>query len=276
MVATLALLAALVIGVGDYWGGRAAARHPALTVVFISQMVAAGLAVPVVVALGWTDLHRGDLVLGALAGGTGGVATIAFFHGLAGGRMSVVAPITAAVGALAPVLVDLATGLHLHSLTWVGIVIALVALPLVVLRPGGDHVLSVGSELALAVVSGFGYAAYFILLGHTSQSSGQWPVAASFTSGAVVLGLIVAARRVHIPRPPLLAVGSGVASIVAGLCITRALQIGPIAVAAVLGSLYPLITSGLAWRLDGERLSRTNVAGILTAVAGAALIASHR
>jgi len=60
---------------------------------------------------------------------------------------------------------------------------------------------------------------------------------------------------------------------VAGLCITRALQIGPISLATVLGSLYPVVTAGLAVRLDGERLRPLNIVGITLAVGGAAVVA---
>jgi drug/metabolite transporter (DMT)-like permease len=69
------------------------------------------------------------------------------------------------------------------------------------------------------------------------------------------------------------AVGSGVCSVVAGVCIARALQIGPISLATVLGSLYPVVTAGLAVRLDGERLRPLNVVGIVLAAVGAAAVA---
>ena len=71
MVVTLALTAAVVIGVGDYWGGRASVRHPALVVTFFGQLVAAIASVAVVLIGGWTVLHRGDLLLGGVAGALG-------------------------------------------------------------------------------------------------------------------------------------------------------------------------------------------------------------
>ena len=49
---------------------------------------------------------------------------------------------------------------------------------------GGDHRLSLRAELALSLGAGAGYAGYFVLLGHTSSDSGQWPVGASFVTGA--------------------------------------------------------------------------------------------
>ncbi len=276
MVVTLALTAAVVIGVGDYWGGRASTQRPALVVTFYGQLVATAAAVVIVAVSGWTDLHRGDLLLAAMGGAIGAAATVGFFHALAHGRMSIVAPITAATGVLLPVLLDLVTGVSLHAPTWAAMVVVIVAVPMVAIRPGGDHRLSLRAELGLSLAAGAGYAAFFVLLGHTSTSSGQWPVGMSFAAGAIVLGLLVAVQRVPLGRPPIGAVGSGVCSVVAGVCITRALQIGPISLATVLGSLYPIVTSGLAVRLDRERLRPVNAIGIVLAVGAAAVVAATR
>ncbi len=276
MVVTLALTAAVVIGVGDYWGGTATIRRPALVVTFFGQLVAALASVLVVLVSGWTVLHRGDLILGGLAGASAATATVGFFHALANGRMSIVAPVTAVTGVLLPVAIDVATGVSMRGITWAAMVIVVAAVPMVAIRPGGDHRLSLRAELSLSVAAGAGYAAYFVLLGHTSQDSGQWPVGASFMTGALVVGVITWANRMPFGRPPLGAIGSGVCSIVAGVCITRALQLGPISLATVLGSLYPIVTSGLAVRLDGERLRPINAVGIVLAVSAAAVVAATR
>lgn len=276
MVVVLALTAATVIGVGDYLGGRASSQHPAALVTLIGQAVACLLGVVAALVLGWDSLAPGDLLLGALSGVAAGVASIAFFHALGNGRMSIVAPVTAATGVVVPVVYDAARGVHLPPVTWVAMAVVVAAIPMVALRPGGDHRLGLRAELLLSVGAGSGYALYFILLGHTSESSGQWPVVASFAAGALCAGLVVLVQRVPLDALPMGAVGSGVASIVAGVCIARALQIGPISLATVLGSLYPVVTSGLAVRLDGERLQPVNVVGIVTAVAGAATVAATR
>jgi drug/metabolite transporter (DMT)-like permease len=276
MVVTLALTAAAVIGLGDYWGGRASSSRPALVVVVYGQLIAAVLGLLWVLALGWEQLVAGDLLLGALSGVCAGTASIAFFHALGNGRMSIVAPVTAATGTLIPVLADLVTGVQLRAVTWTAMAVVIAAIPMVAMRPGGGHRLSLRNELVLSVLAGAGYALYFILLGHTSESSGQWPVAASFIAGTLCTGCIAIGKRTPFGTPPAGAVISGVASIVAGVCITRALQIGPIALATVLGSMYPVVTSGLAVRFDRERLSPLNVIGIVLAVGGAAVVAATR
>lgn len=276
MVVTLALCSALVVGLGDYLGGRSAARHPAIVVTFVSQATCALVQVPLALALGWSAIHGGDLVLGLASGAAAGLAYVAFFHGLANGRMAVVAPIAALTTAVVPVLADVVGGVHLPAGRWWGVVIALVAIPMVAVRPGGDHRLRLLPELALAVGAGTGFAVFFVAIGHTSESSGQWPVVCASTGGAITVGLLLAARRQAVGRPPTLALASGAATAVAGVLVGKALQIGPVAVATVLASLYPVITAGLAARIDKERVSLLNAAGVAAAVGGAALIAVFR
>lgn len=65
----------------------------------------------------------------------------------------------------------------------------------------------------------------------------------------------------------------GTFDVSANLLFGRATVSGALAVVAVLGSLYPAITVLLARIIDGERLSRVQDAGVLTALAGVAMIA---
>jgi len=276
MVVTLALFSALVVGLGDYLGGRSAAGHPAIIVTFVSQGTCALVQVPLAIAMGSSGVHQGDLLMGLLSGAAAGLGYVAFFHGLAHGRMAVVAPLAALTTALVPVLFDVAGGVSLPGGRWAGVAIALVAIPMVAVRPGGDHRLRLLPELALAIGAGTGFAVFFVAIGHTSESSGQWPVVCASTGGAITVGLLLAVRRQRVGRPPLLALASGASTAVAGVLAGKALQIGPIAVATVLASLYPVVTAGLAARIDKERVSLLNAAGVVAAVGGAALIAVYR
>ena len=133
------------------------------------------------------------------------------------------------------------------------------------------------TEVESALVAGGGFAVFFVAVGHTSTESGQWPVVFAAVGGTATVGALCVARHVTVrTRPPRLAVISGLLMAGSGLAINHALQLGPIAVATVLGSLYPLATTALANRFDHEPVGRINVAGILLAVAGASLIAIYR
>ena len=60
--------------------------------------------------------------------------------------------------------------------------------------------------------------------------------------------------------------------IVATIFVLFAVQLGPVAVAAVVIGLYPGVTAGLARIFLGERLARHQVVGIVLALAGIALL----
>lgn len=275
MVVVLALVAAFISGAADYLGGRASARHETLHVGFVSQLTNLVLLPMCAFAIGWKQLHGGDVLLGLLGGTAAGAAYIVFFRALAGGRMSVVAPLAALTTALVPVTVDLMTGVSLSGGRWAGIALALLAIPALAFRRDESvRSLALRDEISSAVLAGAGFAVFFMAVGHTSADSGQWPVVFAAVGGTVTVGALCVVRRVPIvARPPRLAVVAGVLMAASALAINHALQLGPIAVATVLGSLYPLATTALAARFDHEPVSRINVGGILLAVAGASLIA---
>ncbi|MGB8858623.1 MAG: DMT family transporter [Ilumatobacteraceae bacterium] len=278
MVVFLALVAALVSGSADYLGGRASSTHSALHVGFVSQATNL-LTLPLFALLiGWHRLHHGDVVLGLAGGVCGGAAYVVFFRALAAGRMSVVAPLAALTTALVPVTADLLAGVSLPGGRWAGVALALVAIPaLAFRRDEGVGSMTLRGEVASALVAGAGFAGFFMAIGHTSTDSGQWPVVFAAAGGTVTVGLACASQGVVVRRrPPRLAVISGVCMAASGLAINHALQVGPIAVATVLGSLYPLATTALANRFDHEPIGRINLLGVALAVAGASLIAVYR
>lgn len=277
MVVFLALVAALVSGTADYAGGRAATRHSALTVNFYVHTVSALLFPTFVVIIGWDHLRGGDVVLGFVGGVSVGTAYLIFFRALADGRMSVIAPLTALTTALVPLVLDVVDGVSLPAGRWAGVGVALIAIPaLAFRRDAGSGSMSLRQELVYAVLAGVLFAGFFVSIGHTSTDSGQWPVAFASMGAAATMGVLCIARRERLGRPPKLALLTGLLMVGSGLAINHALQVGPLGVVTVLGSLYPLATSMLANRLDHEPIGRINIFGIVAAVTGAALIAAFR
>lgn len=277
MAVFLALVAAFVSGTADYTGGRAATRHPALVVNFYVHSVAALLLPVCALAIGWDHVHRGDLLLGLAGGVCAGSAYLVFFHALAAGRMSVIAPVAALTTALVPLVVDVVDGVTLPAGRWAGVGLALIAIPaLSYRRHEGGGSLPLHRELAYAVAAGIGFAGFFVSLGHTSTESGQWPVSFAAVGAMSTMGVLCIARRERLGKPPRLALLTGALMVGSGLAINHALQLGPLGVVTVLGSLYPLATSALANRFDHEPIGPINVVGIAAAVAGAGLIAVYR
>src|ERR1700677_808786 len=110
MTILLALFASLFIGASDFLGGLdSRTRSPLETslVVFLAALVT---LVPIAAVLGASDLTVHDLGLGAVCGLTTSIAYVGFFAAIGHGRISIVAPISAAVTALLPAIVGIAGG----------------------------------------------------------------------------------------------------------------------------------------------------------------------
>src|SRR5215510_9867548 len=123
MAVLLGLAVAACFGSGDFFGGVASRRAHMISVLGVAQICAVlGAIVAAVVFSGSPDGR--DLGLGAAAGALNVVALGALYQGLALGRMGIVAPVTAVVGAVVPVVYGLATGERPSALALVGVLIA--------------------------------------------------------------------------------------------------------------------------------------------------------
>jgi drug/metabolite transporter (DMT)-like permease len=293
MAIVLGLLVALFYGSGDFLGGLAAKRAPATSVVIGSFAVAAALLA--ITTLGWALVgelptpERQDLWLGLATGAIGPISLGLLYHGLATGRMSVVAPITAVVAAIVPLAWGLADGERPSAVALAGVAVALLAVGLISgAPPHADHqdddARPLRSVVGPAVLSGLGFGAIFILLANTSDDAGLWPlvvarpVAVSLTVSAVlVAGAVAGGPRATLTPAraawPFVA-GAGVLDITANVCYLAASRTGLLSIVAVLSSLYPAATVVLARVLLGERLHRVQVIGLVLATAGVVAMAA--
>jgi drug/metabolite transporter (DMT)-like permease len=214
-----------------------------------------------------------------VSGLTTSIAYVGFFAAIGHGRISIVAPISAAVTALLPATAGIAEGNSLSTIALGGILCALVAIPLVAYETEDGETNDDWSTTRQALVSilcGVGFGFYFFCIGHTHRSSGLWPTVATLLVAIAVI-VPIAARGGAMPSLTSLsrlAVAGGVALGVADAGLTTALQRGPLTVASVLGNLYPLVTIALGVMVLGERVRLWHAAGILLAVAGVAMIAA--
>ena len=100
----------MLYGAGDFTGGLATRRAATLPVIVLSQLSGLILLVILLPFLPAASPSRADLLWGALAGLTGGAGVALLYHGLAIGRMAVVAPTTAVCAVAIPVIVSVALG----------------------------------------------------------------------------------------------------------------------------------------------------------------------
>jgi drug/metabolite transporter (DMT)-like permease len=272
----LALGCAVVYGASDFLGGLASRRTSVFGVVAFSQL--AGL-VALVALLPWLGGRVGpsDLGWGAAAGVAGAAGLVVFFRTLAGGVMSVVAPVTAVTAAAVPVLVGLAGGDRIDLWAALGILLALAAVVLVSAE-GGLSALRTARPASVppALLAGSMFGLFFVLLDRTSDDTGLTPlVTARLASVALAVGIALVGRRsMRASRPALpLVVASGIGDMSANaLFLLATQQPGQLAITGVLASLYPVSTVVLAQVVLRERLAAAQMAGLGTAVAAVVLI----
>ncbi|TWX34552.1 EamA family transporter [Frigoribacterium sp. ACAM 257] len=293
IAAVLGLLAAASYGSADFLGGLAARRLAPLRVTAIaaaSGLVLLALLLLVVPgtastsAVGW----------GLLSGVAGAVALALLYACLALGPMSILSPLTAVVSAVVPVAVGLAQGSRLGGAGWAGIALALVAVVLVGFVPDPAAPRPSARGLLMALGAGAGIGLVLVFLDRTPDDSGLVPLVANratnlVLTGGTVLVLLVVARartrrraRAHpqdgphllpLRRALGLAVACGVADSGANVLILVGLRVGDLTVMSVLTALYSAATVVLAAVVLRERLTRSQVGGLVLALGAAALLA---
>ncbi|HEX2420208.1 MAG TPA: EamA family transporter [Acidimicrobiia bacterium] len=273
MSALLALLASLIYGAADFYGGVASRRMSTIAVVFWSQLVGLAFALAASLLFTATSLQTSDLIWGAVAGivGTGGI--YALYQGLARGRMSVVSPIAALLSALIPLGLGLGLGERPRPLEWVGVLLALPAIWLVSSGVSEDKESNGG--LGYGILAGLGFGLYFVFLAQTTDGAGFWPLVASRTASVVVMAGMLWARRVTRPLAGtrLLVALVGIGDIAANVFLLLAFRAGLLTLVAVLASLYPAITVLLAVLILKEPVAWRQRIGLVLALAAVALIA---
>ncbi|EST22748.1 membrane protein [Streptomycetaceae bacterium MP113-05] len=286
MTAALALATSLMWGLADFGGGMLTRRMSALTVVVVSQTLAALVLGAVVVATGgWSEWGRG-LWFAVAAGVVGPVAMLAFYKALAQGPMGVVSPL-ASLAVVVPVGAGLALGERPGWTQAVGILIAVSG----VVLAGGPELRGAPVQrqtLLLTLVSAFGFGAVMALIEHASVTmTGLF--LALFVQRLCNVGVGGAALLVQVRRgTPALPEGGvpvlrtslpalafvGLADVAANGTYVLAAQHGPVTVAAVLASLYPVVTALAARGALKERLRGVQTAGAGLALVGTVLLAS--
>lgn len=265
--------AAALWGAGDFAGGLASKRAPLLGVVVPSQLIGLALVVAFALISGEPMPSTTVLTWGALAGIAGGVGVASLYRALAVGRMGIVAPVSGVGAAGIPVLVGVAVGERPQVLQIVGVGCALAAVALVSRPERGKP----DQGLALAGVAALGFGLFFVLLDRAGADATFWPLVAARLGSVSCLGFggLALGRSLIPPRAALgLVVVSGLLDMAANGLYVLGTQYGLLSLVAVLASLYPVGTVMLARLVIAERLVAIQQAGVLLAVAGAALIAA--
>ncbi|WP_405532322.1 DMT family transporter [Streptomyces avidinii] len=287
MTALFALATAVLWGLADFGGGLLTRRIPALTVVVVSQIVAVVVLGAVVLGTGaWREAGP-QLWFAVGAGLVGPVAMLSFYKALALGPMGVVSPL-GSLGVVVPVTAGLMLGERPGLGQFAGIAVAVVGIVLA----GGPELRGAPVQrqaVILTLVAAFGFGAVMALIAEASTTvtglllalfvqrvtnvtvggAALWaqtrrgiPALPAGTGPRVLWGLLPALAFV------------GLADVAANGTYSIAAQNGPVTMAAVLSSLYPVITALAAFAVLKERLRTVQAAGAGLALAGTVLLAA--
>ncbi|MFB7528165.1 EamA family transporter [Streptomyces sp. NPDC056178] len=287
MTAVFALATSLLWGLADFGGGLLTRRVPALTVVVASQTVAAVVLGTVVVATGGWSEAGPQLWFAVAAGAVGPIAMLSFYKALALGPMGVISPL-GSLGVAVPVSVGIIVGERPGLLQFAGVAVAVVGIVLA----GGPQLRGAPVQrraVLLTLLAAFGFGSVMSLIAEASTdvtglflalfvqrltniAVGGTALYASVRRGARALPEEGGGAAVLAALPALAFVG--LADVAANGTYSLAAQHGPVTVAAVLASLYPVVTALAARGVLGERLRGVQAAGAGLALVGTVLLAT--
>lgn len=275
MVVVLGMLASLGWGAADFGGGLSSRSAPVLGVLGGSQLASLMVGVPIFLAVPEPAMSTTDIAIAVGGGLFGAVGLALLYRGLAIGRMGVVAPVAAVLTATLPVSYGLATEGVPSLFAIAGIALAVASVVLVSRAPaaaGDERPSGIGYALAAGAMFGlFTVSASFLGDGLLVA-----PVIVIRITSIVAIATFLVIRRPawRVPRrlwPALFAIG--VVDMAATASYLGAISIGPLAIAAILASLYPVVTTILATVVLRERVTAGHAIGILAAGAAVVLIA---
>ncbi|WP_406379737.1 EamA family transporter [Streptomyces sp. NBC_01618] len=285
MTALFALATSLLWGLADFGGGLLTRRTPALTVVVVSQAAAAVVLGGIVIATGGWSEAGPQLWFAVAAGAVGPVAMLSFYKALALGPMGVVSPL-GSLGVAVPVSVGIVVGERPGLLQFAGVGVAVLGIVLA----GGPQLRGAPVQrraVLLTLVAAFGFGSVMSLIAEASTTVtglflalfvqrltniavGGTALYVSVRRGARALPEEGGAAVVLAALPALAFVG--LADVAANGTYSVAAQHGPVTVAAVLASLYPVVTALAARGVLKERLRGVQAAGAGLALVGTVLL----
>jgi uncharacterized membrane protein len=276
MASLLAILSSILWGSADFFGGKLSKRYQAIAVTAVSQ--AFGLLVGIIIILVSSSWLRPNLswdgyfLSGVCAGLLGFIGLVAFYSGLATGRMGVVAPISA-LSVLIPLTIAFINGEKPSSAQLLGMGIALTG---AVFASGPELKGGLAVKpIVFAVIAAFGFGAAVAFIAKGSASSAIMTMTTMrFSTFIVALFLFARFRTLGGFKKkdlPVL-IGIGGADFIANLLLGVATTKGLVSLAVVLGSLYPIVTALLAFKILHERLHKIQYVGIGFAILGVAVI----
>ena len=276
MASLLALFSSILWGSADYLAGNLSKRFKAIAVTGASQAIGLITGVVLVVVTGSyiaPNLSWNGYFVPAIGAGIAGfLGLVSFYSGLSTGRMGVVSPIST-LSAVIPLTFAFISGERPTIIQIAGMGIALLG---AFCASGPDIVNGLPIKpllFGLGAALGFGIALTFMAQGSKTSSL---MTMTSMRVISVSICILIALRYRTIggfgKSDVKILVVIGVTDFVANLLLGVATTKGLVSVAMVLGGLFPIVTSLLAFKFLHERLHKAQYLGIILAVAGVSVI----
>jgi drug/metabolite transporter (DMT)-like permease len=300
--ALLALAAAVLWGGGDFSGGmgvKAAGGgiRAALRVVLLSHAASFVALLTIARLRGDAAPHGALLAWGVAAGVAGGLSLTALYTALSRGAMGAAAAVSGLLAAAIPAGSTIWQDGSPGAGAMIGFAVAGAAIWLIAAGPG--EAMAEGAENrmvcgtsrragygsgGLALLAGVGFGIYFIALKNAGPAGVVWPMVSARMGSLCVCSLTLLALGVRSggaveARPRMSgrvvawALATALLDTSGNLLFVAATRAGRLDVAAVLASLYPATTILLAALALGERPTRRQALGMMTAAAAVVLIA---
>jgi drug/metabolite transporter (DMT)-like permease len=273
-VVALGMLSSLGWGVADFGGGLASRTAPVLGVLLGSQLASLAIGIPILALATEPPFRPQDLAISALGGLLAASGLALLYRGLSLGRMGVVAPVAAVLTATMPVGFGFLTEGLPSALAIVGIAAAVTSVVLV--SRSADSASGRPSGLRYGLAAGVIFGTFTVFVSALPDELILSPtIAIRVASVATLVVVVVVGRQPwRVGRrlwPALVAIG--VIDMFATVSYLSAIAVGPLSIAAILASLYPVVTTILAAVVLRERVTLVHAAGILAAGVAVALIA---
>ena len=185
-----------------------------------------------------------------------------------------VAPLTAVIAAVIPVLYSLIRAGAPSNPELLGILIAFFAVWLI---SSGDQIGKLNlKDLGLPLLAGLGFGIFFIVIADATEGATLWPLVFARISSVVfilLVGMLVGKITLPDRQQILLIVIAGIFDTGGNLFYIFATRFGRLDIAAVLSSFYPAATVFLARLLLKEQLTRHQWVGVVLAILAVVLIA---
>jgi drug/metabolite transporter (DMT)-like permease len=278
----LGLAASAFWGASDFLGGLATRKAHVVLVVAVAHGLSLGLLLVLALATHSPVPPERFVFRGLCAGIFGGIGLLLYYEALSLGEMGITTALTGLLTALVPVGYSFFTLGSPKFSQIAGFVLAAGAIVLIAYTPAGrPRPLALG----LATLAGLSFGVFLVVLNASSGHSLIWQLVFSRVASASLAGGIVVwvqlrsaknaptwCKQTRENRFLWVAGSAGVLEATGSLLYMRSATEGRLDVAAVLASLYPVVTIVLAAWFLKERTTSSQALGMALALGAVVLV----